>query len=352
MLKKTERTENMDINKRHKMILDAIISMYIKDGEPVASQALQDALDISVSSATLRNEMSRLTKRGYLNQPHVSAGRIPTNKAYRYYVNNNIDRTKHISPVDKKLIKENFDLLDGDSQRFLAGAAKLFSDLLGYTVVIAPPTDDELQFVNFTAVKTGRFSIVLVGTTTRGEVQTRVIRLSEEISSTELSQLVQLINLNLCFVCYADIDRVYFKKLVSELEKENKAFGQFIHGALALIADANNKGVYVSGQEKLRNTDHFANNIGDLLKLLSDTKTLKQIITPKYDGVSVVFGDELPIKNIENTCFISTRYFAGSAVSGTLSIICPQTVDYQRLFLAIEYFAQLLTQSITGTEKE
>ena len=158
--------------------------------------------------------------------------------------------------------------------------------------------------------------------------------------------------MHLCFTCYADIDRNYFTNLIRELNKESPAFGQFISGALALIADANNKGVYVYGQEKLRNTDHFANNIGDLLKLLADTDKLKKIITPKYDGISVVFGDELPIKNIENTCFISTRYFAGSAVSGTLSIVCPQTVDYQRLFLAIEYFSQLLTQSITGTERK
>ena len=264
----------------------------------------------------------------------------------------NIDRDAQIAPQDKQNIKQHFDMLDGDSQRFLAGAAKLFSDILGYTVVIAPPSDEELQFVNFTALKTGRYSVVLVGTTSRGEVQTRVIRLGNEITNAQLAQLNQLINMRLCFTCYADVDGKYFKTLIAQLEKENPAFGQFIAGALALMADANNKTTYVYGQEKLLNTDHFEQNIGDVLKLLADTDTLKQIITPKYDGVSVVFGDELPIKNIENACFISTRYYAGSAVSGTLAVICPQTVDYQRLFLAIEYFAQLLTQSITGTERK
>ena len=341
----------MDINQRHKLILDAIVSMYIKDQEPIASQALQDALNISVSSATLRNEMARLTKLGYLNQPHVSAGRVPTNKAYRYYVEN-LDRAKQISPADQKNIKEHFDILDGDSQKFLAGAAKLFSDILGYTVIIAPPTDPEMQFVNFTAVKTGRYSIVLVATTGRGEVHTRVVRLSEEISTTQLNQLVILINSRLCFICYDDVDRAYFTHLIENLEQENKAFGQFLQGALALMSEANKRSVYVYGQEKLLNTNHFDHNIGDVLKLLADTDTLSKIITPKYDGISVVFGDELPIKNIENTCFISTRYFAGSAVSGTLAIVCPQTVDYQRLFLAVEYFARLLTQSITGTERK
>ncbi len=341
----------MDINQRHKLILDAIVSMYIKDQEPIASQALQDALNISVSSATLRNEMARLTKLGYLNQPHVSAGRVPTNKAYRYYVEN-LDRTKQISPADQKNIKEHFDILDGDSQKFLAGAAKLFSDILGYTVIIAPPTDPDMQFVNFTAVKTGRYSIVLVATTGRGEVHTRVVRLSEEIGTTQLNQLVSLINSRLCFICYDDVDRAYFTHLIENLEKENKAFGQFLQGALALMSEANKRPVYVYGQEKLLNTNHFDHNVGDVLKLLADTDTLSKIITPKYDGISVVFGDELPIKNIENTCFISTRYFAGSAVSGTLAIVCPQTVDYQRLFLAVEYFARLLTQSITGTERK
>lgn len=341
----------MDINQRHKLILDAIVSMYIKDQEPIASQALQDALNISVSSATLRNEMARLTKLGYLNQPHVSAGRVPTNKAYRYYVEN-LDRTKQISPADQKNIKEHFDILDGDSQKFLAGAAKLFSDILGYTVIIAPPTDPEMQFVNFTAVKTGRYSIVLVATTGRGEVHTRVVRLSEEIGTTQLNQLVSLINSRLCFICYGDVDRAYFTHLIENLEQENKAFGQFLQGALALMSEANKRSVYVYGQEKLLNTNHFDHNIGDVLKLLADTDTLSKIITPKYDGISVVFGDELPIKNIENTCFISTRYFAGSAVSGTLAIVCPQTVDYQKLFLAVEYFARLLTLSITGTERK
>ena len=78
---------------------------------------------------------------------------------------------------------------------------------------------------------------------------------------------------------------------------------------------------------------------------------LKEIITPKLDGISVVFGDELPIKNINNVCFISKKYYAGSAVSGAICVVCPQTVDYSKLFASIQYFTQLLSQTITGTER-
>lgn len=340
----------MDRDRRHKMILDAIVSMYIQNGEPIASQALQDALGISVSSATLRNEMAALTKQGYLNQPHISAGRVPTNKAYRYYVQN-LDRSAQIAPADKREIKSRFDKLDADSRKFYPGAAKLFSRVLGYSVAIEPPIDDELQFVNFTAVKNGRYSIVLVGTTSRGEVYTRVVRVTGEINPRQLSQLSAVINSRLCFTCYADLDRGYFARLIKQLEYENVAFAQMLQGALALIEDANSRTVYVAGQEKLLDTGRFDENIGDVLKLLADTDMLRRIITPRDEGITVVYGDEIPIRNIENTCFISTKYYAGSAVSGTLAVICPQTVDYQRLFLAMEYFAQLLSQSVTGIER-
>ena len=225
----------MELDNRKQKILKAIIEEYTRTGEPVGSKRIASLLDIVASPATIRNDMAILFDMGLLEQPHTSAGRVPTNKAYRYYVEN-LDRTKQISPADQKNIKEHFDILDGDSQKFLAGAAKLFSDILGYTVIIAPPTDPDMQFVNFTAVKTGRYSIVLVATTGRGEVHTRVVRLSEEIGTTQLNQLVSLINSRLCFICYDDVDRAYFTHLIENLEKENKAFGQFLQGALALMS--------------------------------------------------------------------------------------------------------------------
>jgi len=159
----------MDISKRHEAIINAIVSMYINDREPVASSALQDYLDLALSSATLRNEMAYLTKQGFLNQPHVSAGRVPTNKAYRYYIEN-LDHTAALSEKDRKAIKEKFDLLDHDSQRFLQGAAELFSEMFGVTTIIAPPLDKELKFVNFNILKTGKYDVVLIGVTSLGQV--------------------------------------------------------------------------------------------------------------------------------------------------------------------------------------
>ena len=336
----------MDISKRHEAIINAIVSMYINDREPVASSALQDYLDMALSSATLRNEMAYLTKQGFLNQPHVSAGRVPTNKAYRYYIEN-LDHSNALSKLEKDHIKARFDLLDQDSQRFLQGAAELFSEMFGVTTIIAPPLDKDLKFVNFNIMKTGKYAIVLIGVTGLGEVHTRVIRLANELDNNDIRELVSLLNTRMCFTAWQDFDRHYFDYLIKELAKENKAYGQVIKGALALIKAANTQQIHIRGEQYLLKTKDFDSNIADVLKLLANKEVLKGIVTPKLDGISVVFGDELPIKNIENVCFISKKYYVGSAVSGAFCVVCPHSTDYSKLFASMQYFTQLITQTIT-----
>ncbi len=340
----------MAISKRHEEIIKAIVSMYINDREPVASSALQSYLDMALSSATLRNEMAYLTKQGFLNQPHVSAGRVPTNKAYRYYIEN-MGSEADLTEKEKEYIKTHFDMLDHDSQRFLPGAAELFSDLMGVTTVISPPLDRDSKFANFNILKTGKYDVVLIGVTSRGEVHTRVVRLAKEISGDDINQLIRLLNTKLCFVSWQDIDKRYFDYLIKELSGESKAYSQVVKGALALIRIASTQNIHLRGEQYLLKTKDFDGNIAEVLKVLSDKEALKSIITPKYDGVSVVFGDELPIKNIDNVCFISKKFYVGSAVSGTFCVVCPQTVDYKKLFASIQYFTQLLSQTITGTER-
>lgn len=340
----------MDISKRHDEIIKGIVSMYIHDREPIASTALQNYLDMALSSATIRNEMAYLTKQGFLNQPHVSAGRVPTNKAYRYYIENLASKYK-LSQKEKEYIKQKADMLDHDSQRFLQGAAELFSDIFKVTTVISPPFDKDLNFVNFTILKTGRYDIVLIGVTGKGDVHTRVIRLCAEIQNEDIKQLTSLLNSRLCFVSWQDVDRHYFSLLCKELEKENKAYAQVIKGCLALMNMANTPTLHVRGEQYLLNTTDFEENIKDVLKVLSDKETLKSIITPKFDGIGVVFGDELPIKNIQNLCFISKKYYVGSAVSGVFSVVCSTAMEYEKIFAAMQYFTQLISQIITGTER-
>ncbi len=337
----------MDISNRHRLIIEAIISMYMLSGEPIASQMLMNELNIAVSSATLRNEMALLTKLGYLTQPHVAAGRVPTNKAYRYYVDN-MSFSKELGEKEKQEIKYKFNKLDTDSQKLLFGASKLLSDILKVGVVISQPTDIDMKFANFRLLKTGRFNIVVLAVTAQGDVHTRVVRINQDIKDEEISQISQLINSKLCFLSYADIDNGYYEMLSERLSRENMSFAQILTGVISLIQQAGNQNFYISGHEHLLNVTHSEKGIGNLLRLLSNEEKLKAIITPNQQEISVVFADELPISDIENACFISTNFYGASGVRGTLAIIASEAIDYEDVFLKIDYFARLLTQTISG----
>ncbi len=340
----------MDISNRHRLILEAIISMYMLSGEPIASQMLMNELNIAVSSATLRNEMALLTKLGYLNQPHVAAGRVPTNKAYRYYVDN-MSLSKDLSEDVKQDIKNKFNQLDTDSQKLLFGASKLFADMLKVGVVISQPTDIDMKFANFHILKTGRFNIVVVAVTAQGDVHTRVVRINQDIIDEELNQISKVINSKLCFLSYADIDKGYYEMLSERLASENISFMQILNGVISLIKQAGNQNFYISGHEHLLNVTHSEKGIANLLKLLSNSEQLKAIITPSQQKVSVVFADELPIEGIENACFVSTNFYGASGVRGTIAIITSGAIDYEDVFLKVDYFSRLLTRTITGADK-
>ncbi len=341
----------MDISKRHKMILEAIISMYLLEKEPIASNSLLSNLAIDVSSATLRNEMALLTKLGYLAQPHVAAGRVPTNKAYRYYVEN-MALPNSLPQSQKDYINERFNLLDSDTQKLFQGTARLFSDLFKVCVVISQPMDIDMMFANFILLKTGRFNVAIVAVTSQGDVHTRSVRLNTDISDEELKQVSEFINMKLCFVNYADIDKTYYDMLLERFKNENLALSQVLSGVLNLISQAGEQNLYISGYEHLLNVTHQEKGIANLLRLLSNTELLKSIVVPKQQNVSIVFADELMIEDIENACFISTNLYGQSGVRGTFSIISAQTIDYEKMFLSVDYFAKLLTDTITGNERE
>ncbi len=340
----------MDISKRHRLILEAIISMYMLSGEPVASSMLMNELEITVSSATLRNEMALLTKLGYLNQPHIAAGRVPTNKAYRYYVDN-MKLSGELTNLEKEEIKKRFNQLDTDNQKLLYGATKLFSDMLKVGVVILQPTDIDMKFANFRILKMGRFNIVIVAVTAQGDVHTRVVRINSDVKDEELEQISYFINSKLCFLSYIDIDKKYYEMLSEKFAKENIAVTQILNGVISLIEQAGNQNIYINGHEHLLKVTHSEKGIANLLKLLSNHEDLKTIITPAQQKVSVVFADELPIEGIDNTIFISTNFYGVSGVRGTIALISSEAVDYEDMFLKIDYFSRLLTRAITGYEK-
>ena len=146
----------MAMDDRKQRVLTAIVSLYSADGEPVGSTLLSRYFDMAVSSATLRNEMAALTKLGLLEQPHTSAGRVPSAKGYRYYLDQLMEQRPRLSQEDKALVEGIFRELDYDPDQLADGAAKALADLLGCAVVVSTPRAEDVRIAHYELIQVGR----------------------------------------------------------------------------------------------------------------------------------------------------------------------------------------------------
>ena len=172
----------MTMDPRKQRVLQAIVALYAMEGEPVGSGLLSNYLDLSVSSATLRNEMAALTKLGLLEQPHTSAGRVPSTKGYRYYLDNLLDADEQLPVAERQAIDDIFDDLDYEPEHLAQGAARALSRHTGFTVAVTTPRADDLCIAHFEVVQVGRYSAAVLGVTSAGGVCTRVARVAEGLT--------------------------------------------------------------------------------------------------------------------------------------------------------------------------
>ena len=179
----------MAMDARKQRILEAIVALYANDGEPVGSGLLANYFDMALSSATLRNEMAALTKLGLLEQPHTSAGRVPSAKGYRYYLDNLLTDDQPLDRVTGARVDAVFASLDHEPEKLAQGAAKALAAISGCTAAISTPCAEDLCIAHYEVVQVGRSAAAVLAVTTAGYVRTRVSKqvlfVSGDMSETD-----------------------------------------------------------------------------------------------------------------------------------------------------------------------
>ena len=193
----------MDDRKRR--VLRAIVTLYGADGEPVGSGLLAEQFGHAVSSATLRNEMAALTKLGLLEQPHTSAGRVPSAKGYRYYIDNLLDTGARLPAEEKRQIDLLFREMDYDPERLAESAARALADLTGYCVVATTPKSEDLCIAHYEVMQVGRYTAAVLAVTNAGGVRTRTAKLDFALRPGDAQRLSQALNTYLTFRSAADV---------------------------------------------------------------------------------------------------------------------------------------------------
>ena len=338
----------MDDRKRR--VLRAIVTLYGADGEPVGSGLLAEQFGHAVSSATLRNEMAALTKLGLLEQPHTSAGRVPSAKGYRYYIDNLLDTGARLPAEEKRQIDLLFREMDYDPERLAESAARALADLTGYCVVATTPKSEDLCIAHYEVMQVGRYTAAVLAVTNAGGVRTRTAKLDFALRPGDAQRLSQALTTYLTFRSAADVREEQMRTAAQSLG--SAVYYPVLSAAVTLLREAGRPNVYLEGQQNLLNYAELADSFRTLMEFFSDTEAVKRYVSPKSERTTVLLGDELPEYRMPGFCIMTKRYLAGGGLTGAIGIVGPTRMPYRETIPRLEYFALLLGECMSGRVQE
>ncbi|MDD6667110.1 MAG: heat-inducible transcriptional repressor HrcA [Lachnospiraceae bacterium] len=324
-----------ELDDRKKKILNVIIDTYLKTGEPVGSRTISKAPGLDLSSATIRNEMSDLEDMGYIESPHTSAGRIPTDQGYRYYVDNLImDRDREVMEVRTSLTEktEKMEKVLKKIVQYLAQNTQL------PTVISAPSiTKNRVKFVQLSAVDEHQLLSVVV--MDGNVVRNKMIQVSEPVNNEELLKLNMLLNTTLNGLTVQDINL----GLIQKIRGQAGTNSDIIESVLETIADTiteDDLEIYTSGATNIFRYPELADSqkASEFLQKFEDKDDLAELINEAEEdaketgkGLRVYIGNENPVKNMKDVSVVTATYELGDGVKGTIGIIGPKRMDYQKV---------------------
>ena len=339
----------MELTERKKKVLRSVVDLYIRTAEPVGSKAITELPDMKYSSATIRNEMAELTAMGYLEQPHTSAGRVPSAKGYRYYLDNLLTDDQPLDRVTRARVEAVFASLDHEPEKLAQGAAKALAAISGCTAAVSTPCAEDLCVAHYEVVQVGRSAAAVLAVTTAGYVRTRVARVRTGLSRENAAALAALLNRNLTFVAPVDLSNRLLAELCSQIDPE---LVPVISAAAAILQDSAQPHVFLGGEQYLLNWPQLEGKVGDILTLLNDEEQAAHIIAPPADrSESVLLGEDLE-PQIPGLCIVSDRYLVGGGLWGTVALIGPTRMPFQKLMPLLHLFADELGEGMSGKRKD
>lgn len=339
-------TMDITLSERQETILALIIHEYIDSAQPVGSERLVQSFDLGVSSATVRNDMSRLTEQGLLRQPHTSAGRIPTEEGYRYFVSRLVGETE-LPPTEKRLISHQFYQARSELGEWLKLAASVLATQSTMASLVTSPHPDRAVFRHVELISTRADQVLLVLVLEGGDVRQEVLSLAEAVGQDELSALAQRLG------------TAFLGRTAEGIRSEIKNFDTLGREVAGIIAENMSRSdamaagdIYRDGLTNVVMQPEFSNsdNLRHALSLLEERTFLEDIISgalsPSVGGVQVVIGGEDEWQDLRDCSMVLARYGAPGFATGALAVLGPTRMPYQRTISAVRYVADLMSDML------
>ena len=345
----------MELDERKVSILKAIIKNYMDTGEPVGSRTISKYIDSKWSSATIRNEMSDLEEMGYIIQPHTSAGRIPSDKGYRFYVDQILqEKDSEVTEIQELMI-QRVDRLE----LVLKQLAKLLAKDTNYAALISGPQyhRNKLKFIQLSKVDVHKLLIVTV---VEGNlIKNSIVNIQEEISDEELLNLNILLNSSLNGLTIEEISL----GVISRMKEQAGPHSQVVDLVLNEVADAikvdeEDLQIYTSGATNIFKYPELSDNqkASQLLSTLEHTENLQELVdavneNENENGIQVYIGDESPVKGMADCSVVTANYDLGDGIRGTIGIIGPKRMDYRKVLKTLRNLMTQLDATFKNDER-
>lgn len=332
----------MELSDRKEKILAAIVENYIATGEPVGSKNLLGLINMPVSSATVRNDMADLVKLGLLEQPHTSAGRVPTQLGYRYYVDNLM--SKYEIPLnEKRLIEARLSGASGEPQQILEQAGQVLAELTNCAVISTTPFDSNAVIKKVELVPLGSRTAMMVMLSSSGILKSRVCRTDCQLTLELVETFYNIVSQNFIGKAASEISIPVIQTLALSLGSKSLAISPLLVTLSDLAQLTEQTQLLLEGQSNLLNYSDYGNAY-DLLEFLHHSSPLTSLFENYKgdDGAEVLIGKENQFRELHDSSVIFSKYSVSGKDSGTLGLIGPTRIDYARLIPSLKYLTEIV----------
>ena len=332
---------------RETKVLELIMNSYIASAEPVGSRTLSKKISNRWSSATIRNIMSDLEERGFLYKPHVVAGRIPTGKAFRYYVNKLLI-PKGPGKKELQILENVFHHRYSHVEEIMEDASRVLANLCHYASIVVEPKVNTMLFKEIEFVKLSRYTILIVFVTCSGMVHTRMVNVEEDLGPETLNSMKAYMNERCGNVPFYDLKARIFEDMRRDRDNFNNLLTGVLDALDTITGKENDRDIYIDGTSKMIGVPEFSDisRLQELFQAFEKKEKLLRLLdrSLEEEGIHVIIGAESDLKEMRDMSIITSTYRIDAGGYGVLGVIGPVRMDYSKLIPIVNYTAKTVTQ--------
>jgi heat-inducible transcriptional repressor len=333
------------LTERQKLILSAIVDDYIRSAEPVGSRSISKKGTVAYSPATIRNEMSDLEELGYLEQPHTSAGRIPSNLGYRYYVDHLV-QTGNVKPEEVAMLKTALADRMLKIEQAMQQVASIVSNLTNLTSIVLGPEIFSTSLRHMQLLPLDHQRAVAIIVTNTGHVENKVVTIPEGVPVNSIERTVAILNAKLKGVPLFQLKSKLYTEIAAEMKRHVDEFEQLITTIDSALEQDDQQRLYMSGATNMLNQPEFRDveKAKPFLDLLDKAYVLVQIVTDVGDGLQVRIGTENTLDAMKDCSLVTASYSLHGQPIGVIGVLGPTRMEYGKVIGLLKHFSRDLTE--------